>query len=199
MYGTQISLFLLMPWHLMAPGPRFNIKMSSYQYRKSHCGDKTVVRSSYLPNGISYTGKISSLYWIRALATSRHNASDKITSDFKFLWISLTYWGRMTHICIRKLTIIGSDIGLSPGRCQVIIWTNAGILLIRTSGTNFSEISSEIHPFSFKKGHLKISSVKWWEFSRCLNVLMFCKIFLAGWWTLDMANEILENHAAFKY
>ena len=34
---------------------------SSYQYRKSHCGDKTVVRSSYLHNGISYTGKISSL------------------------------------------------------------------------------------------------------------------------------------------
>ena len=27
------------------------------QYRKSHCGDKTVVRSSYLHNGISYTGK----------------------------------------------------------------------------------------------------------------------------------------------
>ena len=38
--------------------------MSSYQYRKSHCGDKTVVRSSYLHNGISFTGKISSLYWI---------------------------------------------------------------------------------------------------------------------------------------
>ena len=32
----------------------------SYQYRKSHCGDKTVVRSSYLHNGISYTGKMSS-------------------------------------------------------------------------------------------------------------------------------------------
>ena len=41
--------------------------MSSYQYRKSHCGDKTVVRSSYLHNGISYTGKMSSLYWIRAM------------------------------------------------------------------------------------------------------------------------------------
>ena len=37
--------------------------MSSYQYRKSHCGDKTVVRSSYLHNGISYTDKMSSLYW----------------------------------------------------------------------------------------------------------------------------------------
>ena len=45
---------------------RFNIKMSSYQYKKAHCGDKTVVRSSYLHNGISYTGKMSSLYWIRA-------------------------------------------------------------------------------------------------------------------------------------
>ena len=41
--------------------------MSSYQYRKSHCGDKTVVRSSYFHHGISYTGKMSSLYWIRAL------------------------------------------------------------------------------------------------------------------------------------
>ena len=29
------------------------IKMSSYQYRESHCGDKTVIRSSYLHNGIS--------------------------------------------------------------------------------------------------------------------------------------------------
>ena len=41
-------------------GPWFNINMSSYQYRKSHCGDKTVVRSSYIHNGISYTGKMSS-------------------------------------------------------------------------------------------------------------------------------------------
>ena len=47
-------------------GPQFNIKMSSYQYRKSHCGDKTVVRSSYLHNGISYNGNTASLYWIRA-------------------------------------------------------------------------------------------------------------------------------------
>ena len=51
------------------PGPWFNIKMSSYQYRKYHCGDKTVVRSSYIHSGISYTGKMTSLYWIRALIT----------------------------------------------------------------------------------------------------------------------------------
>ena len=29
-----------------------------------------------------------------------------------------------------KLTITGSDNGLSPGRRQAIIWTNDGILLI---------------------------------------------------------------------
>ena len=42
------------------------MKMSSYQYRKSHCGYKTLLRPSYLHNGISYTGKTTSLYWIRA-------------------------------------------------------------------------------------------------------------------------------------
>ena len=31
------------------------------------------------------------------------------------------------HICISKLTNIGSDNGLSPGQRQTIIWTNAGI------------------------------------------------------------------------
>ena len=68
-----IYLIWAIPWLLITspghqqPGPWFNIKMSSYQYRKSHCGDKTVVRSSYLHNGISFTGKMSSLYWIGAL------------------------------------------------------------------------------------------------------------------------------------
>ena len=41
--------------------------------------------------------------------------------------LRLTHWGRVTHICVGKLTIIGSDNGLSPGRRQAIIWTNAGI------------------------------------------------------------------------
>ena len=53
---------------------------------------------------------------------------------------TLIHWGRVTHICVSKLTIIGSDNGLSPGRRQAIIWTNAGILLIGPIGTNFSEI-----------------------------------------------------------
>ena len=71
-----------------------------------------------------------------------------------------THWGRVTHICVGKLTIIDSDNGLSPGRRQAIIWTNDGTMLIRTLGTNFSEILSDVHSFSFKEMHLKISSAK---------------------------------------
>ena len=55
--------------HLCFPGGWFNKKMLSYQYRKSHCGDKTILRPSYLHNGISYTGKMTSLYWIRVLVS----------------------------------------------------------------------------------------------------------------------------------
>ena len=77
----------------------------------------------------------------------------------------------MTRICVSKLTIIVPDNGLSPDRRHAIIWNNAGILLIRSSGTNFSEILSEIHIFSFKKMHLKMSSAKWRPFCLGLNVL----------------------------
>ena len=86
----------------------------------------------------------------------------------------LTHWGRVTHICVGKLSIIGSDNGLSPSRRQAIIWTNAGILLIGTLATNFSEISIEIYTFSFKKMHLNMSSGKWWSFCLGLNVLNLC-------------------------
>ena len=85
--------------------------------------------------------------------------------------INLTHWGRVTHICVCNLTIIGSDNGLSPGRRQAVIWTNAGILSIETLGTNFSEILIEILTFSLKNMHLKVSSAKWSPFCLGLNVL----------------------------
>ena len=59
--------------------------MTSYQHRKSHCGDKTISRPSYLHNGISYTGKMTSLYWIRALE------GDLLTPLYHygyFIWVS---------------------------------------------------------------------------------------------------------------
>ena len=82
----------------------------------------------------------------------------------------------MTHICVGKSTIIASDNGLSPGRRQAIIWTNAGILLIGPLGTKFNEILIEIHTFSFKKMHLKISSAKWRPFCLGPNVLNCLRI-----------------------
>ena len=53
---------------------------------------------------------------------------------------------------VGKLTITGSDNGLTPGRHQAIIWTNDAILLI--------EIVFEIQTFSLKKISLKMSSAK---------------------------------------
>ena len=85
--------------------------------------------------------------------------------------MALTHWGRVTHKCVSKLTIIGSDNGLSPGRRQAIIWTNGGIMLIGPLGTNFSEILIEIYIFSFKKINLKVSSGKWRPSCLGLNVL----------------------------
>ena len=80
----------------------------------------------------------------------------------------------MTHICVGKLTIIGSDNGLSPGRGQAIIWPNPGILLTAPLGTNFNETSIEIHTFSFKEIRLKLSSGKWRLF--CLSLCV------KAWW-----------------
>ena len=83
----------------------------------------------------------------------------------------LTHWGQVMHICVCNLTIIGSDNGLSPGRRQAIIWTNAGILFIGPLGTNFSEILIAILTFSLKKMRLKVLSGKWRPFCLGLNAL----------------------------
>ena len=100
------------------PGPWFNTKMSSYQYRKSHCGDKTVVRSSYLHNGISYTGKRTSLYWISAQVTLYGDID--LGEHWSSLWL-VVWW----H--------------------QAITWTNVKLLSMRSSDNHLREISQEKH------------------------------------------------------
>ena len=81
----------------------------------------------------------------------------------------LTHWGRVTHICVGKITILGSDNGLSPGWRQAIIWTNPGILLIGPLGTNFGEISIGIQTFSFDKVHLQMS------FAKMASIYLCCR------------------------
>ena len=93
------------------------------------------------------------------------------TTHLQMNYSNFTHWGRVTHICVGKLTIIGSDNGLSPDRRQAIIWTNAECFLIEPLGTNFSEILIEILAFSFKEMRLKVSSMKRRPFCLGLNVL----------------------------
>ena len=99
-----------------------------------------------------------------ALTVVRCNQNiTRLLSNLNGRWAKprLTQRDRVTHICVSKLTNTGSDNCLSPGRRQAIIWTNAGILLIRTSGTNLGGILIEIDTFPFKNMHLETPSAKW--------------------------------------
>ena len=106
------------------------------------------------------------------VAIASTTGSLSLTANMNKKSEKLTHWGRVTHICVGNLTIIGPDNGLSPGRRQAIIWTIAGILLIGPLGTNFSGVLIGIQTFSFKKMHLKVSSAKWRPFCLGLNVLI---------------------------
>ena len=73
------------------------------------------------------------------------NVKTSLRSGFDCIRPAPSGTGRTTpsqpgHYPLSKLTIIGSDNSLSPGQCQAIIWTNAGILLIVPLGTSFSEM-----------------------------------------------------------
>ena len=113
--------------------------------------------------------------------------------------------GRVAHICVGNLTIIGSDNGLWPGRCQDIIWTNVIIMLIGPLGTNFSKIQIEIITFSFNKMRLKLYSAKWRPFCLGLNVLMnngwanaeYPKrnYYITGWSNSDLLHVAVDSAA----
>ena len=108
----------------------------------------------------------------------------------------LTHWGRVTHICVSKLTTIGTDNGLSPGRRQAIIRTNAGLLLIGPWGTNFNENFIDINTFSLKKINLKMSSGKWRPFCLGLNVLslnnnLICLV--SCWYEMPVVVSLMDD------
>ena len=127
---------------------------------------------NYDQNIVSVTGARSSACRnVKGFRTTRVKLTCIITLIFLVDMKLINSLGRVTHICVCKITIIGSDNDLLPGRRQAIIWTNDGILLIRTLGRNFSQFLNEIHTFSFKKIPLKMSSAKWRPFCLGLNVL----------------------------
>ena len=123
------------------PGPWFNIKMSSYQYRKSHCGDKTVVRSSYLHNGISYTGKMSSLYWIWAQESPRTSDNTFFREILPVLQSRegmLSSFVLVVVITINILVIIITNIFISIFIIIIVIIVIV-IIIIITESKKFTE------------------------------------------------------------
>ena len=116
---------------------------------------KSSLAKSYTVNfavvSVCFTAVDSGIY--RNIIKLSHN-------ETRIKFITLTHQGRMIHICVANVTIIGSDIGWSPGA-----------LLIETLGTIFSELSIGNHTFSFGKMHIKMSSAKWRSFCLGFNVL----------------------------
>ena len=123
----------------------------------------------------------SSAIFERSLLRVHINVLSSTFLCLSMIPLCIPHWGRVTHICVGELTVIVSDNGLSPGRRQAIIWTNAGILLIGSNLTNFSEILIEILTYSFTKMSLKVSSAKWRPFCLGLNVIPD-EIIQYGWW-----------------
>ena len=66
--------------------------------------------------------------------------------NFVLQWM-WTHWGRVTHICVNKVTIIDSDNDLTPGRRPVIIWTNTAMLTLGPQGS-YSIFQNQGTPFS---------------------------------------------------
>ena len=142
-------------------------KRSSKKWRPFCSNLNMIINQSQIKSGQTRIVSIDNVLW-HVNALSPKQTCRRFVDIFN---CNCLHWGRVTQICVSKFTIIGSDNGLSPIRPQAIIWTNAGILLIRTLGTNFSEILIQIQTFSNKKMHWKMSSGKCRPFCLGLSVL----------------------------
>ena len=77
--------------------------------------------------------------------------------------------------------ILSSDNGLLPGRHQAIIWTNAGILLIKPLETNISELNRHSYIFipenAFESAVCEMSAVL--SRPQCVNIYPLIKLRLS--------------------
>ena len=90
--------------------------------KKSHCGDKTILRPSYLHNAISYTGKMRSLYWIGTLILNQK----KLTSQWQ---ISYTRETRTSAQVLKssgggpsRLTMLNAKLDMNSSECCYFSW-----------------------------------------------------------------------------
>ena len=107
----------------------------------------------------------------------------------------LTHWGRVAHICVSKLTIIGSDNGLSPGRRQAIYlnqcWNIVNLNLRNKIQWNLkrnSYIFIQENAFRLRNG-VHFISVSMWLY----HIQLWCCGLIAYshniTWTLDLRNH----------
>ena len=137
----------------------FNIKMPSYQYRKSHCGDKTIFRPSYLHNGISYTGKTTSLYWIRALVPS-HFTSELI-EDSCHSWIDgLLYIGQL-YGDYTIFFVVGHCYFTTGLTCEIRVWCRTRLSLLAFSLPSKGITISSVNNFIQLWGIRQVSGQMW--------------------------------------
>ena len=105
-------------------GPWFNTKMSSYHYRKSHCGHKMILPPSYLHNGIFCTSKTASLYWIGAQASLRVGVNDlcsTFTIDLLYLYLFILYID-LLYLDFTELEMIKLQYFLNQPAVDEEIW-----------------------------------------------------------------------------
>ena len=110
------------------------------------CGGHRPIHPAYIHHGCWWPGNtmsqgISSHGWIHWGRVTYHQSIQNC-----IMFLPLEQYQEV-YVCVGDFTIIGWINGLSPGRRQAIIWTNAGILLIGPIGTNFDEIFFEIQVF----------------------------------------------------
>ena len=158
-------------WRLPVLGPTWGPPGSCRPQMGPMLAPWTLLSGLVIPNSTRRVS-ICVLIWnlTGALATKSHAnfQNDRVALNTNFVALSdfmwchdeiflirywnrphvLTQWGRVAHIYVSRLPIIGSDNDLSShGRRPAIIWTYAEILLIEPLGTKFTELLIEIHAF----------------------------------------------------
>ena len=125
---------------------------------------------------VRFSGNLVSLGWHMPITSGKcdskiHDPSVHGTRDIKMqietihgrTEVTLTHWGPVTHICIRKLTTNGSDNGLTPGRHQSIAWTNCWNIINWTLSNKLRWNFRRNSYICTQESVFRMSSAKWWS------------------------------------
>ena len=94
-----------------ASGPWINIKMLSYQYRKSHCGDKTVVRLIFILNrGPGCNRPSSGILWtVKWYLIQWHLIMFHSLSTMLFIPLAQQSWVTLSVCPSDRLSVCGQN------------------------------------------------------------------------------------------